>query len=591
MKFGSREFVLALLGALCIGLLLIAQQLHVTMEDATLAPNNKAKARLAGRVNELASVLLVIAGGQVLCVIVLFTMVQRSGFGIQSDEVSAALESHDVSRMLKKREALSQSEVIALLENLAQELNEAKSIQRFLMERASHVVCIVDKKGKFLSVSKASLSSWGYQSSELEGKNIATVLVDPTRIINIVMAIANTSKKAIVETNLKARDGEILDVVWTAYWSTSDNALFCIIQDVTERKRVEVRLRATLEALPAGVLITGAHNKIEFANAKACSMLAWDPGALNGHSLDDIWEHKYQRDLEDTADRERLDPIFQTQATRSDGSLFPVEVATRVIELEDDIKLLTVFIDITAQKESERLRNEFLAMVTHDMRTPLASLQGMLGLLDKGVLGELNGQGKQLVQSVGPKFDRMMRLINDMIDLEKIGAGRMRLECVNLALNDIIQNVMQIVQMQASEKNISLQLRAEPCMCWGDRDQLARVLQNLLSNAIKFSEENSTVIIMVEDTGTAARVSVSDGGRGIPENRLHRIFEKFEQVEVADAKKRGGAGLGLAICKAIVAEHQGKIGVYNNPERGSTFWFTVPKSQSGAEVTQSIRSV
>lgn len=586
MKFGGREFFLALLGALCIGLMFVAQQLHTTLDDRSLALNSKAKSQLSLRIANLSSLLLLLSGGQIVCVVIVFTLGQRGGSDFKSDEVYAALDALESSRMLRKVDTLSTKEVIAILENLAEELNEAKNIQRFLIERASHVVCIVDKKGKFLSVSKASLSAWGYQSTELEGKNISQVLVDPTRVIQIVMAIANTSKKAVVETNLKARDGEILDVVWTAYWSSIDSALFCIVQDVTERKRVEMRLRTTLEALPAGVMITGTNNIIEFANAKACSMLRWEPGELLGRSLDEIWEHKYQRNLEDTADRERLDPVFQTWAKRSDETKVPIEVSTRIIEYAEDFKLLTVFIDITAQKESERLRSEFLAMVTHDMRTPLASLQGMLGLLDRGVLGELNDQGRQLVTTVGPKFDRLLRLISDMLDLEKLGTGKMRLECVNLTLNDVIQNVMNIVQMQAQERNISMQLRMEPCVVWGDRDQLARVIQNLLSNAIKYSEENSSVIIMVEDLGDAARVSVSDNGRGIPENRLNRIFEKFEQVEIADAKKRGGTGLGLAIAKAIVTEHRGDIGVYNNPTRGSTFWFTVPKTQSAAEAAR-----
>lgn len=580
MKFGSREFVLALLGALCIGMIFVAQQLNAVVDDHSLNLNGKARARLASRTNELTSMLLLITGAQVICVVVLFAVGQRSGLTLESHQVSAALRELDVSRMLKKREGLNQNEVIALLENLAQELNEAKSIQNFLIERASHVVCIVDKKGKLMSVSKASLSAWGYQSSELEGKNISQILIDAQQVLNLMMPVSHTTKKSVVETNLKAKDGEVLDVVWTAYWSNSDGAFFCIIQDLTERKRVEQRLRSTLEALPAGVIITGVNNIIEFANAKTCSVLGWEPGALVGHSLDDVWEHRYQRKLEDLADRERLDPVFQTSASRSDGTLVPIEVATRVIELADDIKLLTVFIDITAQKEAEKLRSEFLAMITHDMRTPLASLQGMLTLLDKGVLGELNQQGHQLVQSVGPKFDRLLRLINDMLDLEKFGSGKMRLECMNLAMNDIIQGTMEIVRLQAQQKGISMQMRVEPCVCWGDRDQLARVLQNLLANAIKFSDDNAAIIVMVEDDGAEIKVSVADSGRGIPPGKLDSIFEKFEQVELADAKKRGGAGLGLAICKAIVTEHRGRIGVFNNQEKGCTFWFTVPKNKA-----------
>jgi PAS domain S-box-containing protein len=579
MKLNVKWLVFAALLLLCFGSLSISQQLVRTKENRALVLRTQDK--LSKKMTELATSLIVLATTQLFCLGVLVTQFKKTSESIQTEEVTQALEGLDVSRILRKRDALSQSEMLALMKNLAQELRESKNIQEYLIERASHVVCSIDQRGKFASVSRASLSAWGYTPTELEGKLVGDIVVEGDLLVKNLMFDAKNQQRAVRETKLKCRDGEQLEVIWTAYVSTADGSLFCIVQDVTERKRAEEQLRLLLDALPAGVLVaSGTPAIVEFANAHACSLLKSAREPLNGLPLDQVWQYGFNESTTHGANQ-----LYQTIASRPDGTRFPVEVSTRSIELGDEIKQLFVFLDITAQQETEKLKNEFLAMVTHDLRTPLASLQGMLVLLDKGILGALNDQGKNLSAKMSRDFDRLNRLINDMLDLEKVGSGKLQLECIELNMGEVIDHAAEVVRLHAITKGISLARKGDWNLhCWADRDQLVRVLVNLLSNALKYSPESATITVGIEDLGTHARVAVMDQGRGIPPEKIVKIFEKFEQAEVADSKKSGGTGLGLAICKAIVQEHGGQIGALNNREGGgSTFWFTVPKIWSEAD--------
>lgn len=453
--------VLVVLGMLSLGILMVALDLSHVSDDRAIPA--KVKVKLAKPLTHLAFSLIVISAIQTLCVVFLGTKLQGSAGAVQPTEITSALEPLDVSRILKKRDNLSTEELTALLKDMACELREAKTIQRYLIEKASHVVCTIDANSRFISVSRACLSAWGYSSNELEGTLLRSIVEDSESVFNSLLAVHGTSEKAVVECKLKTRDGELLDIVWTAYWSKADQALFCVAQDITERKRVE------------------------------------------------------------------------------------------------------------------QLRNDFLAMVTHDLRTPIASLQGVLVLLNKGVLGQLNGQGQKLTEKVSRDFDRLQRLISNMLEIDKIESGGLRLERSVVPLMEVLEHGMEVIALHASTKNLTVNAQIQPCFAFCDRDQMVRVVLNLLSNAVKYAPDNSAVDVKLEDMGDLARVSVTDRGRGIPADRIRKIFEKFEQVDGSDAKQKGGTGLGLAICKAIICEHGGQIGADSEPGVGSTFWVTIPK--------------
>jgi PAS domain S-box-containing protein len=555
----------------CLGGFFILQDLDATKHNRSLVARTQVK--LSSKLGGISSDLVILGTLQLIAICVLVAGFRKTTEEVEPEEVSEALEDSSVSRIIRKRDGLSQQDVLALMKNQAHELQECRKILAYVVERGTDVVCAIDSQGKLASISRASLTQWGYTPQELEGRP-ATCLIED-RQIKALSARAQTGERAVLETQLQSRDGEQLQVVWTAYWSPAEESLFCIVEDVTLRKRAEEQLRCLLNALPAGVLVTSNEpDLIEFANIQACSLLRSSAQQLQGCSLERVWQEELP-----AAQAEVGMPITRATASRPDGSKFPIEFSMRSLEFDGEIKKLVVFLDVTAKLEVEKLKQEVLAMITHDLRSPLAAVKGMVVLLDKGLLGTLNEKGQALTAKVSRDFDRLTRLIDDMLDLEKLSAGKLQLDCASLPVCELIDQAGAVVSLHAQAKNIKL-VTEDPAAasCWGDRDQLVRVLVNLLSNALKYSPEGGSFVTRAEQFETHVRFAVIDQGRGIPEAKLGRIFEKFEQAELADAKKLGGTGLGLAICQAIVQEHGGQIGALNNPDRGSTFWFTIPRN-------------
>lgn len=227
----------------------------------------------------------------------------------------------------------------------------------------------------------------------------------------------------------------------------------------------------------------------------------------------------------------------------------------------------------------ERAMNEFVSIVSHELRTPLTSLRGSLGLIEGGVVGELPPQMAQLVEIARFNTDRLVRLVNDMLDLTRIEAGRLDLQLRPLDPEDLVEAAFAEIRGLAEQARVRLTDRADPGRrpVLADRDRVVQVLINLLSNAIKASPPGAVVEAFV---GPAAdgriRLEVRDEGPGIPSTEMRRIFEKFQQLDGDDGRRRGGTGLGLTISKAIVEQHGGSIGVESEPGGGSTFWFDLP---------------
>ena len=219
----------------------------------------------------------------------------------------------------------------------------------------------------------------------------------------------------------------------------------------------------------------------------------------------------------------------------------------------------------------ERLKQKFMAMVSHDLRTPLATISNYMEMLGEGLFGELTERGQHLLNVAESNSRRMLSLINDLLDLERAEFGGLKLDCSIQPLSELLDQAVKSIHSLAFRKQIRFDLSPTDLKVMADRSRIFQVLVNLISNAIKFSAKNSTVQIKTEKNNNMAVVKIVDQGRGIPDDMKHRIFESFQQVEIADAVDKGGSGLGLAICKALVELHGGSIGVENNPDQGSTF--------------------
>ena len=234
-------------------------------------------------------------------------------------------------------------------------------------------------------------------------------------------------------------------------------------------------------------------------------------------------------------------------------------------------------LDIRRRGEVERIKDELVSVVSHELRTPLTSIRGSLGLLASGRLGPLSPQGERMVQIATQNADRLVRLISDTLDLERLESGTMALERSWADAEAVARQAVETLRGPAEERGVRLEAAVpEGLSMHVDADRVEQVLVNLLSNAVKFSPADAAVRLTAERRGAEVLFAVIDRGRGIPAEQLEHVFERFRQVDSSDAREKGGTGLGLAICRSIVHQHGGRIWAASEVGVGTTFFFTLP---------------
>lgn len=247
-------------------------------------------------------------------------------------------------------------------------------------------------------------------------------------------------------------------------------------------------------------------------------------------------------------------------------------------------------LELSERSALDSLKDEFVSTVSHELRTPLTSIRGALGLLSAGVMGTVDAKAQNLLRIALTNTDRLIRLINDILDLERMESGRAPLQMGRCSLTDLLEHSLETMGAMADAADVRLVVegsdtRADSGIYFdGDSDRVLQVLTNLLSNAVKFSPRGARVTVEVETPDDALLLRVRDEGRGIPEDQLETIFERFRQVEETDARQRGGTGLGLAICRTIVQQHGGRIWAEQNAGRGASLLVMLPRQQRASDV-------
>lgn len=245
----------------------------------------------------------------------------------------------------------------------------------------------------------------------------------------------------------------------------------------------------------------------------------------------------------------------------------------------------TVARNVSERREVDRLKAEFVSTVSHELRTPLTSIRSSLRLLEKGVVGQLPDSAAELIAMARSNTERLIRLINDILDLEKMDAGRLELNLKLVAPQDVAKRSVQSVLGLAADAGVRVHCTAAcgPILVSGDADRLVQVLTNLLGNAVKFSSAGDEVVLRLDARVGRLRVEVTDRGRGIAPADQARLFGRFQQLDASDSRGHAGTGLGLAIAKSIVEQHGGQIGVDSAVGLGSTFWFELPALANAAD--------
>jgi signal transduction histidine kinase len=241
------------------------------------------------------------------------------------------------------------------------------------------------------------------------------------------------------------------------------------------------------------------------------------------------------------------------------------------------VGVVVAFTDTTERRALDRMKDEFISTVSHELRTPLTSLRAALGLITGGSLDTRPQKLKQMLEIAAGNTDRLVRLVNDILELERIGSGKAELHSTMCSADDLFRRVAILQQTDAAKAQLRITFNSHGVNVWADPDRILQTLANLVANAIKFSPPGTEIHLRARrNDANEAEIQVRDQGRGIPEDKLDSIFERFHQVDASDSRTMGGTGLGLAICRSIIAQHGGLIWATSAVGKGSTFHFTLP---------------
>ncbi|MBD2177759.1 GAF domain-containing protein [Pseudanabaena sp. FACHB-1998] len=250
-------------------------------------------------------------------------------------------------------------------------------------------------------------------------------------------------------------------------------------------------------------------------------------------------------------------------------------VKVRTVELQEVNHHLQQ--EICDRQAIERLKDEFIAVVSHELRTPLTSIHSALKILTTGKLGTLSKDGQRILEIADDNTERLVRLVNNVLDLQRIESGEVQMDKQIWNVSTLMMQAIEVMQPMAQDHGVILVAEPVDIHILVDSDYIVQTLTNLISNAIKFSSVNSKVWITVEKRlNSEVLFSVCDEGQGIPLDKLEIIFERFQQVDSSDSRRKGGTGLGLTICRQIIEQHEGKIWAESTLGKGSTFSFTLP---------------
>ena len=343
---------------------------------------------------------------------------------------------------------------------------------------------------------------------------------------------------------------------------------------IAEQRKTE----AILFSIADGIVMADREGRVQLVNRRAREMFGLPLETdIEGKTLVEGFPDGALRAAV-LASAERPGEFKEVDLSTPTDRRFIRATASPVVTPGRAAELGTVFAlrDVTLERELEKMKEDFLHYITHDLRNPLGSAVGFLDILLKGTAGVLNADQHSIVSSVRRSTTRLMGLINNILDIAKMEAGRVRLQLKPTSLAGIAGRSIGILEQLAKAKNIGVHLVAvEEFTVQADGDMVERVFTNLLGNAIKYTPQGGTITVSLRDDGTDIVCCVEDTGEGIPSDYLSRVFEKFEQVQ---GNRRGGTGLGLTISRFFVESHRGRIWVESEVGRGSRFYFTIPKN-------------
>ncbi len=476
---------------------------------------------------------------------------------------------------------------------------------REILQTAHDAFVAMDCDGLITDWNPQAQASFGWSRDEVLGHELAeTIIPERDRAAHRrgLARFLATGEGSILGQRLQLRalhrDGHefAIELTISPLQSADGWSFNAFARDITERTAAEQLLERQRQQLLEAQVVGGfgswewdiVSDTIEWSD-ELCRMYGLPLGshpqgseeaARATHPEDRaLWQASVQASLQSG---EPLD--FEFRAVRPDGSTLMAHSRGEVIfdAQGTPVRMVGTAQDITERHELERVKDEFTSVVSHELRTPLTSIRGSLGLLESGVLGELPAQGQRMVEIAVQNTDRLVRLINDILDIERINSGQIDMHPQSCDARELIDRACDAVTSLADAASVSVVIEAERLALSVDADRIIQTLTNLISNAVKFSPPDSSVHVSCSRRDAEVLFEVSDEGRGIPAEKLESIFGRFAQVDASDSREKGGTGLGLAICRSIVDQHGGRIWAHSEPGQGATFSFVLPAPGTGA---------
>lgn len=475
---------------------------------------------------------------------------------------------------------------------------QAEAKYRSIYENSVEGIFQSTPDGHYLSANRALARIYGYADTAEMLDALTDIehqlYVDSSRRAEFRRLLQENDIVSEFESEVYRQDGSIIWISENARSVRDEDGKLLyyegFVEDITERKQAQAELeqslsllRATLDSTVNGILAVDLEGNAIAYNQKFTTMWGIPSESLNMRSKGDMLGLIMAKVKDPIANIYKLDnpeaegyDILELK----DGSIIehhqlPQRIGAKIVGR------VSSFCDITERQKIQRLKNEFVSMVSHELRTPLTSIRGSLSLIVGGVAGEIPPQAKALVEIGYKNSERLVLLINDILDIEKIESGKMDFKIEPVQLIPLVEQAIEANIAYGEQFGVKFKLHNDlsNVLVKVDSARLMQVLTNLLSNAAKFSPRGETVAIAVFRDGQKIRVEVRDRGPGIPEEFRPKIFQKFAQADSSDTRQKGGTGLGLSISKVIIEKLGGQIGFQTETNVGTTFYFYLPEWQ------------
>ena len=539
-----------------------------------------------------------------------------------------------LNRELEQRVIKRTSQLSATNERLQSELHERRLAEQALQESETRFHVLANSLPMLLWIS-GSDGKWIFFNRawlDFTGRTMAQELacgwhqrVHPDDVDGCILAYKSAFEARQtfqLEYRLQRADGEyrwLLDYGMPRFSSAGSFLGYigaCI--DISDRKQAEAivreserRWRSLLENVRLLVVGLDEQGHIDYVNPYFLNLVGKTKAELFGKD----WFQEFVVPSQQQQVKTYFQEVLQQEShlynqnailTKSGEEKIIAWNHTLMQDLQGKpIGTISIGEDITERYVIQRMKDEFVSVVSHELRTPLTAIHGGLNLLMTGLVTPDSPQGQRIIQIADESAERLVRLVNDILELERLESGKIRLELQLVNSLNLILRAVDQVQIMANRAGIVIEIEEQEIEFIADSDRLIQILTNLLSNAIKFSPRGSTIWISAklqlsnQESTTSLHLppaqqilfTVQDQGRGIPPSKLETIFERFHQVDASDSRRKGGTGLGLAICRNIVEQHGGKIWVKSTLEQGSSFYFTIPapmRSEKGYDNQKSL---